>query len=92
MARYELQFKHSCPDEDCEGDVLIQLYPDPPDNNSWDIIEPCDECGASDKDDGSYEWMQSVEWVAHQVWEDYIEGQREAAAEARFEAHRDGEI
>lgn len=91
MKKSDITFKHSCPNEDCEGDLLIQLYPDPPDNNSWSIIEPCEECGFSDEDEADFEWRQSVEWVAGNVYEDYIEGLKDAYWESKLDAYRDGE-
>lgn len=88
-----IEFKHSCPNEDCEGEVLLRAECDPPDNNGWMLVEKCDDCGAgeSEAEGADFDWQRSVQYCAEQILEDEIEAAKERAYEARFDAYRDGE-
>lgn len=97
-----LSYKRNCPL--CEDEIEICIHgatPGTPATHShpatgdyidWTILSPCPGCGLDDR--GSLSWDDEME-ITQECAErlsDYIEAQKEAYYEMRYEAYRDGEL
>ena len=99
-----LEFIRSCPRWACEGDIIITIngtergqekthnHPATGDFIDWQITGSCPSCGLDDRESLSWDDEMDITQECAERLSDYIEAQKEAYYESKYEAQRDGEL